>query len=122
MTAKVVTLQVGAGIQRDSTQFASVSYVDGKWVRFQYARPRKIGGYNGSFLDASGISRGMIMSAVDGINYVISGWSDGIERWTTDNDDAVGAGPVAIEPIGGLLTVTITNQGSAYTKIGRAHV
>ena len=94
----------------------SVSYVDGKWVRFQYSRPRKIGGYNGSFLDASGISRGMIMSAVDGINYVISGWSDGVERWTTDNDDAVGAGPVAIEPIGGVLTVTITDQGSAYTN------
>ena len=116
MTAKVVTLQVGPGIQRDSTQFASVSYVDGKWVRFQYARPRKIGGYNGSFLDASGISRGMIMSADNGLNYVISGWSDGIEQWTTDNDDAVGFGPTPIEPIGPLATVQITNQGSLYTN------
>ena len=116
MTAKVVTLQVGPGIQRDSTQFASVSYVDGKWVRFQYSRPRKIGGYNGSFLDATGISRGMIMSASDGLNYVISGYSNGIERWITDNDDAVGFGPVPIEPVGPLSTVTITNQGSAYTN------
>lgn len=116
MTAKVVTLQVGPGIQRDSTQFASVSYVDGRWVRFQYSRPRKIGGYNGSFLDATGISRGMIMSASDGLNYVISGYNNGIERWITDNDNAVGFGPVAIEPVGGLLSVTITNQGSAYTN------
>jgi len=116
VTAKVVTLQVGPGIQRDSTQFASVSYVDGKWVRFQYSRPRKIGGYNGSFLDATGISRGMIMSASDGLNYVISGYNNGIERWITDNDDAVGFGPTPIEPVGPLSTVTITNQGSAYTN------
>ncbi|UOF78418.1 phage stabilization protein [Caudoviricetes sp.] len=116
MTAKVVTLQVGPGIQRDSTQFASVSYVDGKWVRFQYSRPRKIGGYNGSFLDASGISRGMIMSAQDGLNYVISGYNNGIEQWTTDNDDAVGFGPTPIEPVGPLASVIILDQGSLYTN------
>ena len=116
MTAKVITLQVGPGIQRDSTQFASVSYVDGKWVRFQYSRPRKIGGYNGSFLNASGISRGMIMSAQDGLNYVISGYNNGIEQWTTDNDNAVGFGPTPIEPVGPLASVTITNQGSLYTN------
>lgn len=116
MTAKVVTLQVGPGIQRDSTQFASVSYVDGKWVRFQYARPRKIGGYNGAFLDASGISRGMIMSADNGLNYIISGWSDGIEQWTTDNDDGVGFGPTPVNVLGTILTVGITDQGAAYTN------
>lgn len=116
MTAKVITLQVGPGIQRDSTQFASVSYVDGKWVRFQYSRPRKIGGYNGAFLDATGISRGMIMSADNGLNYVISGYSDGVEQWTTDNDDAIGFGPTPIEPTGPLLTVQIVSQGSLYTN------
>ncbi|NBS75788.1 MAG: hypothetical protein EBS66_20220, partial [Betaproteobacteria bacterium] len=116
MTAKVVTLQVGPGIQRDGTQFASVSYVDGKWVRFQYSRPRKIGGYNGSFLNATGISRGMIMSAQDGLNYVISGYNNGIEQWTTDNDNAVGFGPTAIEPIGSVSTIGITTQGSGYTN------
>ena len=102
MTAKVVTLQVGPGIQRDGTQFAAPSYIDGKWVRFQYGKPRKMGGYNASFLDATGISRGMIMSAVNGINYIVSGYNDGLEQWTTDNDDAVGFGPTP--------------------KIGRAHV
>ena len=116
MTAKVITLQVGAGIQRDGTTFASPSYVDGKWVRFQYARPRKIGGYNGIFLNASGISRGMIMSADNGLNYVISGWSDGLEQWVTDNDDGIGSGPTTIDVIGPIETITITDPGSAYTN------
>ena len=116
MTAKVVVLQVGAGIQRDGTDFASVSYLDGKWVRFQYGRPRKIGGYSGVFLNASGISRGMIMSADNGLNYVISGYSDGVERWTTDNDNAVGFGPTPINIVGPILTVSIINQGTLYTN------
>ena len=115
MTAKVVVLQVGSGIQRDGTQFAAGTYVDGKWVRFQYGRPRKMGGYNGAFLNAAGISRGMIMSSENGINYVISGYSDGLQQWTTDNDNAVGFGPTTIDPIGSILTVAITDQGSAYT-------
>ena len=116
MTAKVVVLQVGAGIQRDGTTFASPSYIDGKWVRFQYARPRKIGGYVGVFLNATGISRGMIMSADNGLNYVISGYANGVERWITDNDDGVGFGPTPIEAVGSLESITITNQGSAYTN------
>lgn len=116
MTEKVVVLQTGPGIQRDGTQFASGTYVDGKWVRFQYGKPRKIAGYNGAFLNASGISRGMIMSADNGINYVISGYSDGIQQWTTDNDDAVGFGPTSVEPIGAVATVGTTTQGSAYTN------
>lgn len=116
MTAKVVTLQVGPGIQRDGTVFASVSYVDGKWVRFQYGRPRKIAGYNGAFLNASGISRGMIMSAENGLNYVISGYDNGIEQWTTDNDNGVGFGPTPVEPVGSVSTIGITNQGTGYTN------
>lgn len=116
MTSKVITLQVGPGIQRDGTLFASVSYVDGKWVRFQYSRPRKIAGYTGAFLNASGISRGMIMSADNGLNYIISGYSDGIEQWTTDSDNGVGFGPTPVNPSGPLATVAITNQGSLYTN------
>lgn len=116
MTEKVAVLQVGAGIQRDGTQFASSTYVDGKWVRFQYGRPRKIGGYNGTFLNASGISRGMIMSADNGINYIFSGYSEGIERWTTDNDNGTGAGPVTINVSGVLESIQITDQGSLYSN------
>lgn len=96
MTVKVVPLVVGAGIQRDGTVFASPSYVDGKWVRFQYGRPRKVSGYKASFLNSNGVSRGMIMSATGGLNYINSGWSDGIDQYTTDNDDGVGSGPIPL--------------------------
>jgi hypothetical protein len=116
MTSKVVAIQTGPGIQRDGTQFAAPAYVDGRWVRFQYGRPRKIGGYRGAFLNATGISRGMIMSADNGLNYIISGYNDGVERWTTDNDDGVGFGPTAIDAVGPISTIAITSGGSAYTN------
>ncbi len=82
-----------AGIQRDGTQFDSPMCVDGQWVRFQRGRPRKIGGYKGIFLNATGISRGMQMTSTGGLNYVVSGNANGLEQWITDNDDGVGAGP-----------------------------
>lgn len=93
MTAKVIQLQVKPGIQRDGTQFAAPCYVDGEWVRFQNSLPRKIGGYKGVFLNAGGIPRGMTMTSEDGLNYVVAGFSDGMQQWTTDNDDGIGFGP-----------------------------
>lgn len=93
MTVKVTTLSVKPGIQRDGTQFASDTYVDGEWVRFQRGMPRKIGGYNGIFLNATNISRGMTMTSTGGLNYVVSGYNNGLEQWSTDNDDGVGFGP-----------------------------
>ena len=83
------------GIQRDGTVFASNRYNDGEWVRFQRGLPRKIGGYTGSFLNATGISRGMAMSAANGLNYVVSGYSAGLEQWVTDTDNGIGTGPYA---------------------------
>jgi hypothetical protein len=114
MTTKVVSLQMAPGIQRDGTTLAAPSCVDGKWVRWQYGRPRKMAGYVGAFLNASGVSRGMIMSASNGLNYIISGYNDGIERWTTDSDDGVGSGPTHIEALGALATVQITATGVGY--------
>jgi hypothetical protein len=93
MTAKVVSMEIPAGIQRDGTVFDSPCYVDGKWVRFQRGRPRKIGGYDGIFLNAAGISRGMAMTAVNGFNYVVSGYNNGLQQWITDTDGGVGSGP-----------------------------
>lgn len=93
MTSKVIALRIPPGIQRDGTQFDSTIYTDGEWMRFQRGRPRKMGGYKGIFLDATGISRGMAMTAVDGFNYVVSGYSDGLEQWITDSDDGIGSGP-----------------------------
>ena len=116
MTAKVVQLTVLPGIQRDGTQFNAPSYVNGSWVRFQNKLPRKVGGYRGMFLNGTGISRGMTMSSQNGLNYVVSGYNNGLEQWTTDNDDGVGFGPTPILPAGPILTVTITNAGSSYTN------
>jgi hypothetical protein len=93
MTAKVVALQIKPGIQRDGTIFNAPSYMDGQWVRFQNGLPRKMAGYRGIFLNASGISRGMTMSSTNGLNYVISGTNNKLQQWTTDNDDGIGSGP-----------------------------
>ncbi len=96
MTEKVIALNIKPGIQRDGTIFDAPIYVDGQWVRFQRGRPRKIGGYRDIFQNASGISRGMIMNSQDGLNYVYSGWSNGVQEWVTDDDDGVGSGPTTI--------------------------
>ena len=93
MTSKVVSMEIPAGIQRDGTRFDAPCYTDGKWVRFQRNRPRKIGGYKGIFLNGTNISRGMAMTSVGGFNYVVSGHNDGLEQWITDDDDGVGSGP-----------------------------
>ena len=94
MTAKVIQLQVKPGIQRDGTLFAATTYTDGEWVRFQNSLPRKMGGYKGVFLNAESIPRGMTMTSEDGLNYVVAGFFDGLQQWTTDNDDGIGFGPV----------------------------
>jgi hypothetical protein len=96
LTAKVISLTIPAGIQRDGTLFDSPMYVDGKWVRFQRGRPRKIGGYRGIFLNANEISRGMIMQSQNGINYVYSGSANYVQAWQVDDDDGVGSGPTNI--------------------------
>ena len=116
MAAKVISLNIKPGIQRDGTQFDAPVYVDGRWVRFQRGRPRKMGGYVGIFQNASGISRGMILSSEDGLNYVYSGWSDGLQEWVTDDDDGVGSGPTNIQFSGAILTTSTLVGGSAYTN------
>lgn len=93
MSAKVISLNILPGIQRDGTVFDSTMYVDGRWVRFQRGRPRKMGGYKGIFQNATSISRGMIMNPNNGLNYVYSGYNNGLEYWVTDHDDGVGSGP-----------------------------
>ena len=115
-TTKVAVLKVGAGIQRDGTLFASSSYIDGQWCRFQYGRPRKMGGYTGAFLNAPSVSRGMILGSQNGQTTVISGFSNTIQQWVINNDVAIGTGPTAINPIGPLSTISVTTAGSAYTN------
>jgi hypothetical protein len=115
-TQKVAVLQVKPGFSRDDTEFASTSYRDGQWVRFQYGRPRKIGGYSGAFLNAPEISRGMILQSQNGISYVISGFASSIQRWTIANDQAIGTGPQQIYVIGSITTYAITTAGLGYVN------
>ena len=96
MTAKVISLSIKPGIQRDGTLFDSPVYVDGQWVRFQRGRPRKTGGYKGIFLNSAEISRGMTMQSQEGLNYVYSGGQQYVQYWQTDNDDGVGSGPASV--------------------------
>jgi len=96
LTANVVSLAINAGIQKDGTIFDASTFIDGKWVRFQNGRPRKMGGYRGIFLNASEISRGMTMQSQEGLNYLYSGSSNFLQYWQTDNDDGVGSGPTNV--------------------------
>ena len=115
-TQKVAVLQVKSGIQRDGTEFAAPSYRNGQWVRFQYGRPRKMGGYSGAFLNSPGISRGMILQSQNGLTYVISGYSNSVQRWAIANDQAIGTGPQQIYVIGSITTSSITTAGAGYTN------
>ena len=91
MTAKVFALDTKAGIQRDGTVFDKQFYSDGRWVRFQRGRPRKIAGYRVISDQLSGPSRGIWVNAQDSFNYIFSGYSDGLQQLVID-DTGVGAG------------------------------
>lgn len=91
MTAKVFALDTKAGIQRDGTVFDKMFYNDGRWVRFQRGRPRKVGGYREISGQLNGPSRGIWVNPQNGFNRVFSGYSDGLESLEIDNN-GVGAG------------------------------
>jgi hypothetical protein len=96
LTANVISLNIPAGIQKDGTVFDSPMYVDGRWVRFQRGRPRKMGGYRSIFINVPSISRGMIMQSQTGLNYVYSGFFDSLKYWQTDDNNGVGSGPTSV--------------------------
>jgi len=89
----VYTLAVQPGIKRDGTRFEAREYSDGVWCRFQRGTPKKMGGYKQLFGTFNGISRGMVANAFNGINYVFSGISSGIDVFTTGTTFGVGTGP-----------------------------
>ena len=91
MTEKVFALDTKPGIQRDGTVFDKLFYNDGRWVRFQRGRPRKIGGYRVISNQLSGPSRGIWVDAKNGFNSIFSGYADGLQRLEVDNN-GVGSG------------------------------
>jgi len=91
MTKKVFIIDTQPGIQRDGTVFDMNFYTDGRWVRFQRLRPRKIAGYRSITNDSKGYSRGIYVNSVDGINQVFNGYNNGLEVVNIDNN-GIGAG------------------------------
>ena len=91
MTAKVFAIDTSSGIQRDGTTFDKAFYTDGEWVRFQRGRPRKIGGYRVISGQMTGPSRGIWVNPQDAFTAIFSGYNDGLQRLTIDNN-GVGAG------------------------------
>ncbi len=79
MTKKVFALDTKPGIQRDGTVFDKEFYNDGRWVRFQRGRPRKMGGYREIVNDLAGPSRGMYLNPQQNFNNVFSGYSGGLQ-------------------------------------------
>jgi hypothetical protein len=115
MTAKVFTLDTQPGIQRDGTFFDKNVYVDGRWVRFQRGRPRKILGYRSMTNQIHGLSRGIYVNSEDGFNRIYSGYSDGLETFSVDNN-GVGAGITPFTFGGAVLTLGTITGGSSYTN------
>jgi len=86
MTAKVFALDTQAGVQRDGTVFDRNFYNDGRWVRFQRMRPRKILGYRQIIATLAGPSRGIYVNPQNAFSYVYSGYSDGLQVLPIDNN------------------------------------
>ena len=79
MTKKVFALDTAAGIQKDGTVLDKTFYNDGRWVRFQRSRPRKILGYRQVTAALAGPSRGIYVNPQNNFNYVYNGYSDGLQ-------------------------------------------
>jgi len=91
MTQKVFSLDTKPGVQRDGTVFDAEPYSDGRWVRFQRGRPRKIGGYRVISGQLLGPSRGIWVNAQNAFTTIFSGYNDGLQSLTIDQN-GVGAG------------------------------
>lgn len=115
MTKKVFALDTKPGIQRDGTIFDKDFYNDGRWVRFQRGRPRKIGGYRQITNALAGVSRGIFVNSENGFSSVFSGYRDGLQVLSIDNN-GFGAGIIDFVISSPLDTVSILSGGSGYTN------
>lgn len=114
MTQKVFSLDTLPGVQRDGTYFDKNYYTDGRWVRFQRGRPRKIGGYRAITTQSQGLSRGIYINSEDGINKIFNGYDAGIEVVDIDNN-GVGSGTNQLKFGGDILTLGTITGGTGYT-------
>jgi hypothetical protein len=115
MTKKVFSIDTQPGVQRDGTFFDKNFYSDGRWVRFQRGRPRKIGGYRAITNNAIGYSRGIYVNSADGINQVFNGYNNGLQVINIDNN-GIGGGVNEFTFTGLILTLNTLVGGSTYTN------
>jgi hypothetical protein len=115
MVKKVFAIDTQAGVQRDGTIFDMNFYTDGRWVRFQRGRPRKIGGFRAITEEAHGYSRGIYVNSVDGNNQVFNGYNNGLEVINIDNT-GIGAGVNQLTFTGLVLTLNTLVGGTLYTN------
>jgi hypothetical protein len=90
-TQKTFSVDTKPGIQRDGTVFDMNFYTDGKWVRFQRGRPRKMWGYIQITNQLAGPSRGIYIDPKNGYTTIYSGYSDGLQSLVV-NQYGVGTG------------------------------
>ena len=91
MTQKVFSIDTQPGIQRDGTVLDKQFYNDGRWVRFQRGRPRKMGGFRVISNELKGPSRGIWINSQNNFTQIFSGYNDGLQVLTID-DNGIGAG------------------------------
>lgn len=115
MTKKVFALDTKPGVQRDGTVFDKEFYVDGRWVRFQRARPRKIGGYRQITEYLAGPSRGIFVVPRSLFNNIYSGHANGLQVVPVNNN-GVGSGITDYTFGGSVLTVNAIVGGTGYTN------
>ena len=115
MTKKVFALDTKPGVQRDGTIFDKEFYADGRWIRFQRSRPRKVGGYRQITEYFAGPSRGIFVDAENGFNRIFNGYSDGLQSLTINNN-GVGAGIVDFDYASSLNALGNLIGGSGYTN------
>jgi hypothetical protein len=91
MTKKVFSPDTKPGVQRDGTVLDKMFYNDGRWVRFQRGRPRKMLGYRQIVGDMAGPSRGIYINVQDNFSFIFNGYSDGLQVIPIDNN-GIGSG------------------------------
>lgn len=91
MAEQLFTFISQPGVRRDGTELDSPFYADGVWVRWQRGKPRKMGGYRATSLQANGPVRHVVVDSRNGqINaHYFSPW--GIQRQAISATGAAGA-------------------------------
>ena len=84
MPENIVQIKSLPGIKRDGTRFEGDQYIDGQWVRFQRALPRKIGGYRSINKFLRGLVRTLHEYTQDSLTYIHGGSANLLESFYLD--------------------------------------